>query len=161
LQIETEAAFGIANTKKRDMADIFHSFPIKATPDKVFAGITTAEGLNEWWTLTCEESPKAGGIYTLGFGPQYQWKAVVTKLEPSTEFELQFTESDDDWLNTIVGFSLRPKGQETDVEFYHTGWKKNNEHYRISSFCWAMYLRILKRFIEYRERVDYEKRLQV
>jgi uncharacterized protein YndB with AHSA1/START domain len=146
---------------KNNRMDIFHSFPINELPEKVFAGISTADGLNEWWTLNCEEDQEIGGIYTLDFGPQYQWKAVVTKFESGQEFELKFTEADDDWINTIVGFALKPKGMQTDVEFYHTGWKKNNEHYRISGFCWAMYLRILKRFLEYGERVAYEKRLHV
>jgi Activator of Hsp90 ATPase homolog 1-like protein len=32
---------------------------------------------------------------------------------------------------------------------------------KISSYCWAMYLRILKRYVEFGEEVPYEKRLQV
>jgi hypothetical protein len=50
---------------------------------------------------------------------------------------------------------------KTAVNFYHTGWPQKNEHYKISSYCWAMYLRILKRHLEYGESVPYEKRLQV
>jgi hypothetical protein len=34
-------------------------------------------------------------------------------------------------------------------------------HYRTSSFCWAMYLRLLKRYVEHGEVVPYEKRLDV
>lgn len=150
-----------AASKHRGMADIFHSFQINAEPEKVFAGFTAAEYLNKWWTLTCEENPATGGVYTLGFGPQYQWKAVVTQLDPCKAFEWQFIEADDDWLHTIVGVRLIPNDRGTTVEFYHTGWLKNNDHFRISSYCWAMYLRILKRFLEYGEEVAYNKRLQV
>jgi hypothetical protein len=53
------------------------------------------------------------------------------------------------------------KGNSTDVHFYHEGWPQANEHFKISSFCWAMYLRILKRNIEKGELVPYEKRLDV
>lgn len=48
-----------------------------------------------------------------------------------------------------------------EVLFYHTGWKEANAHYRISAFCWAMYLRLLKRYVESGERVRYEERLDV
>ena len=36
-----------------------------------------------------------------------------------------------------------------------------NDHYKISSYCWAMYLRILKRYVESGEEVPYENRLNV
>jgi hypothetical protein len=60
-----------------------------------------------------------------------------------------------------VGFRLRPEGKGTGVEFYHAGWPSANSHYRISTFCWAMYLRLLKRHIETGEVVEYERRLDV
>ena len=35
--------------------------------------------------------------------------------------------------------------RRTPREFaYHRGWPEKNEHRRISCFCWAMYLRILR-----------------
>ncbi|MCH8956850.1 SRPBCC domain-containing protein, partial [candidate division KSB1 bacterium] len=36
-----------------------------------------------------------------------------------------------------------------------------NEHYRVSCYCWAMYLRLLKRYVEHGETVPYEDRLDV
>ena len=47
----------------------------------------------------------------------------------------------------------------TQVRFHHVGWPEPSEHYRISCFCWAMYLRLLKRYVEKGERVPYEARL--
>jgi uncharacterized protein YndB with AHSA1/START domain len=144
------------------MPDIFHNFTINTSPDKVFNGVSTTKGLDNWWTKTCQASPKAGGIYTLDFGPGYTWKAIVTKFEANREFELQMTEADPDWLKARVGFLLRDKGNNlTEVDFYHKGWPTANEHYKISCYCWAMYLRILKRYLEFGEQVPYEKRLSV
>jgi uncharacterized protein YndB with AHSA1/START domain len=143
------------------MPDIFHSFPVKASPDRVFEGISTTEGLDNWWTEHSEGRQEAGATYTLDFGPGYIWKAVVTKFDLNKSFELQMTSADADWQGSKVGFSLKPKNAFTEVDFYHTGWPENNEHYRISSYCWAMYLRILKRYIEFGEKVPYGKRLSV
>ena len=42
--------------------------------------------------------------------------------------------------------------------FSHTGWPSANEHFRVSSYCWAMYLRVLRRYLEHGEVVPYEQR---
>ena len=67
--------------------------------------------------------------------------------------------ADADWLDTRVGFRLDAQGDATIVRFHHTGWPSFNEHYRISCHCWAMYLRILRRYLEHGEFVPYENRL--
>lgn len=48
----------------------------------------------------------------------------------------------------------------TRVRFYRTGWPTQNEHWRISCYCWAMYLRLLRRYLENGETVPYEQRLE-
>jgi len=143
------------------MADIFHHFPVETSKEKVFEAISRSEGLDKWWTKSSAVNPFKGGIYTLDFGPEYIWKAIVTEYEKTNVFELKMTEADDDWMGTRIGFNLIDRQDRTDVHFYHTGWPQNNEHFKISSYCWAMYLRILKRHLEYGEWVPYEKRLQV
>ncbi|HMY76632.1 MAG TPA: SRPBCC domain-containing protein, partial [Blastocatellia bacterium] len=67
----------------------------------------------------------------------------------------------DDWMNARVGFRLEERDGATQVRFHHTGWPEASEHYRISSFCWAMYLRLLKRYVEFGEVVPYDQRLDV
>jgi hypothetical protein len=103
-------------------------------------------------------NPRVGESYNLWFGADYDWQAVVTKCLPNTEFELQITEADDDWTGTILRFSLELDGTRTQVRFCHTGWPAQNAHYRRSSYCWAMYLRVLKRYLEHGEVVAYEDR---
>jgi hypothetical protein len=61
-----------------------------------------------------------------------------------------------------VGFALEDLGNgRTWVRFHHTGWPDAGEHYRTSSHCWALYLRILRRFVEHGETVPYADRLSV
>ncbi len=43
----------------------------------------------------------------------------------------------------------------------YEGWHGSNEHYKTSTYCWAMYLRLMKRFVEHGDVVAYEKRLNV
>jgi hypothetical protein len=49
----------------------------------------------------------------------------------------------------------------TRVAFHHVGWPEANAHHRTSSFCWAMYLRLMRLSIENGTVVPYAERLSV
>lgn len=101
-----------------------------------------------------------GAEYELSFGPGYDWRAVVSSCIPDVEFELAMIGSQEDWRGTRVGVRLEDDNGVTQVRFHHLGWPEANEHYRVSCYCWAMYLRLLKRYLEHGEVVPYEDRLE-
>lgn len=152
----------VLESPKREsyMPNIFHTFPINAPATRVFLSISTATGLDAWWSKKCTCDAMLNGIYRFDFGPDYQWAGVVSKYIPGQEFELTMTIADSDWTGSKVSFVLNERNGHTEVNFSHTGWPENNEHYRISNFCWAMYLRLLKRYSETGETVPYEIRLE-
>jgi uncharacterized protein YndB with AHSA1/START domain len=143
------------------MVSILHEFTIKAAASRIFECMTTPPGLDQWWTQYSSGEPGLGAQYSLGFGPEYDWEARVTQYVKNQEFELELVEAADDWLGTRVGFRLLSLGDHTQVSFRHTGWKEETHHFGTSSFCWAMYLRVLRRYIERGETTPYEQRLDV
>ena len=143
------------------MPDIFHDFPINVAPPRVFRAVSTAADLDQWWTERSSGEPRLGAEYQLRFGPQYDWRAIVERFEPGKTFEFKISQSEDEWLGTRVGFELGGTKDITQVRFYHRGWPVETEHYRISCYCWAMYLRVMKRYLEHGEIVPYERRLDV
>src|SRR4029079_3551298 len=143
------------------MADILQDFPIKVPASRVFRAISDPAGLDQWWTISSAGEPRLGVEYKLFFGPEYEWKARVARCTPDKEFEFELTGADSEWLGTRVGFALAGKGHVTQVTCYPLGWPAESEHYRISCHCWAMYLRILRRYLEHGETVPYERRLDV
>lgn len=140
------------------MPDIFHQFPIKASAQRVFDAVSTPAGLDAWWTLSSAGQAEPGAEFQLYFGPEYDWRAVVSRCLPGKEFELQLTQAMQDWVGTRVGFSLSEQDGITTVRFRHTGWPQTSEHFRISCYCWATYLRLLKRYLEHGEIVPYNAR---
>jgi hypothetical protein len=60
-----------------------------------------------------------------------------------------------------VRFDLDAPGGTTHLRFGHLGWRGATAHYQTSAYCWAMYLRILKRYVEFGEHVSYDRRLAV
>ncbi len=140
------------------MTDILHQFPIKASAQRVFQAMATPAGLDTWWTKRSAGQPAEGAEYEFWFAPEYDWRGIVTRCAAEQELEWKITRADADWEGTRVGFRLRETNGVTTVNFYHCGWAEANEHFRISSYCWATYLRILKRNLEHGEFVPYEAR---
>jgi len=143
------------------MADILQDFIIRVPAARVYEAVSSAEGLNEWWTRAASGTPVPDARYELDFGPGHVWRAVVTKAEFARAFELRLAEADADWIDTIVGFELEGNDEATRVRFYHLRWRETNQHYRTSCHCWALYLRVLRRHLEHGETVAYERRLDV
>lgn len=141
------------------MPDIIHLFPVNASPAKVYDTVSSPEGLDQWWTLKSEGRPSRNADYHLYFSEAYSWRAIVAEAKAPNCFELKLTQAEDDWLGSRVRFDIEPKDNMSLVSFRHIGWREENEHFRTSCYCWAMYLRIMKRYIEFGEQVEYGKRL--
>ena len=141
------------------MADIINQFPIRASARRVFEAVSEPRGLDTWWTKHSSGQPFEGTEYRLEFGPGYDWRAIVSRAVPPTAFELTLTSAQADWQGTRVGFVLDEADGSTQVRFHYLGWPEPNEHYRVSCYCWAMYLRLLRRYAEHGEVVPYEGRL--
>ena len=142
------------------MPDILHDFPIRASRAAVFDAVARPEGLDRWWTLRAAGRPERGSTYELFFGEPYDWRAEVSACVPGEVFELRLTRADDEWTGTTVRFELEERDGMTHVRFAHRGWPAETAHYRTSSFCWAMYLRLLRRALEVGETVAYDRRLE-
>lgn len=141
--------------------NITHYFQVNGTIEKVFHTISTANGISKWWSLDASGHSEHGSILQLDFGPGYQWQAQVVEMVAPNEFELLLIKADEDWTNTTVGFQLIQEKDQVDVRFHHKGWQQANDHYCISCYCWAMYLRLMKRYVEHGETVEYHQRLNV
>ncbi|MGH9956567.1 MAG: SRPBCC family protein [Pyrinomonadaceae bacterium] len=63
------------------MPDIVHDFPINATSDRVYEAVSSPAGLDSWWTLKSSGEPAQGNEYVLWFGPEHDWRAVVTRCD--------------------------------------------------------------------------------
>jgi len=142
------------------MADILLDLYIRSNPEKVFEAVTTPAGLNNWWTARSSGEARPGSTYELWFGPEYDWRAKVTVYNKIFEVEWEITRADEDWTGTRLGFKLEERDGSSQVRFYHTGWPEVNEHHRRSSYCWALYLRHLKRFVELGIVVPYDSRYE-
>lgn len=141
------------------MPDILHTFPVRAPAGRVYEMFATPHGLDAWWTESSQGTPSLGSEFRLGFGPEYQWRARVTDARPGECYELEFTHAMDDWVGSRLRVELESGDGVTTVRFAHVGWREATEHFRVSAFCWAMYLRLLRLHLERGLTVPYAERL--
>ncbi len=137
---------------------IYHNLTIKSNVEKVFEAISNPEHLINWWPEKCSGEKKIGGEYNFYFGPEYDWFGKVINYNPNNNFHIKMTKSDLDWQPTSFGFDLTEVNDNVLLRFWHSGWLKQNDHFKISSYCWAILLKGLKDYIEKGEIIPFEQR---
>ena len=120
--------------------------------------------LQPWFVNTKKRLVKSPKMYVRDTGILQSLLNISTMddlLSNPGWIEWEMIEADDDWTGTRVGVRLTQNGEHTMLDFYHSGWRHANDHFRTTSCCWAAYLRVLRRFLEHGERVPYDVRLDV
>ncbi|ULC60535.1 SRPBCC domain-containing protein [Flaviramulus sp. BrNp1-15] len=138
--------------------NIYHNLLIKASSKEVFDAVSQPEHLDNWWTLKSSGKPELNSEYNLNFTDTYNWFCKVSKVKENESFHLKMTDSDKDWNPTTFGFDLEVKENATYLKFSHKNWPENNEHFKHSSFCWAMLLYDLKNYLEKGIIIPFEER---
>lgn len=138
--------------------NIYHNLVINASLKEVFDAVSLPNHLDNWWTLKSSGKPELHTEYNLNFTDEYDWYCKVSKVELIKSFHLKMTKSDDDWNSTTFGFDLEEANNGTLLKFSHINWPKENNHFKHSSFCWALLLNGLKNYLEKREIIPFDKR---
>jgi len=140
------------------MPRIDHLLKIKSDEANVFEALTSTKGLNSWWTLKSIGVPIFKTVYNFHFDAAYDWFAEVSDITPNELVEWTFTNADEDWTGTVLRIELSSNGEETFVSLSHLGWRDRNDHFKRSSYCWAMYLKCLQDYLEKGIITPYDKR---
>lgn len=135
------------------MVDIIHRVGIEAPLTKVYAALSTVEGLAGWWTKDTTGSSKIGGTITFRFqNPKGEtigsMDMEVTKLESNKLVTWRCKNGPPEWVGTDLTFDLKQEGDYSIVIFGHRNWKEWVEFMGHCSQKWAVFLMSLKDFVE-------------
>jgi len=130
------------------MADIHHQVGINASPEKIYASLTTNSGLSQWWTNDVSGAGEEGSVIEFRFnggGPDF----VVSKLIPNKMVIWQHAGTmPEAWMGTEIKFELRQESEQTLVRFTHANWKQSTDFMAHCSTKWAVFLLSLKDALE-------------
>lgn len=134
------------------MPDIMHLLKIKASPDRVYQALTTAEGIRSWWTRDADLDSSIGGEGEFRFpsyGSAHTTRVRVLELIPSARLVWKTTASfRPEWIDTTITFDLRPDAADTTVLFAHRGFPQPDDVYALCNTGWAYYLVSLQQYLQ-------------
>ena len=135
------------------MVDIIHRIGIKAPISKVYAAVSTAEGVASWWTKdTTGASTPGGSIHTRFQSPAGletgKMTFVLENLIPDKEARWRFTAGPPEWIDTTITFDLSRADEYTIVLFGHRNWREPVEFMAHCSMKWATFLLSLRQLAE-------------
>jgi len=137
---------------------IYHNILIKTSVDKVFEAVSDPKHLINWWPSICTGKPMVGEEYNLFFTEEYNWYGIVNEYDFNRKFVIKMTRTSENWDSTSFGFEVEEMNENVLLRFFHSGWKEQNDHFRITSFCWAMLLNGLKNYLEKGTIIPFEER---
>lgn len=129
------------------MKTIHHVFPVAATPETVYAALTTSGGIAGWWTTRVEGDAPAdpGGVVELTFGPGYRLDMRVAQLEPSRLVHWECVAGADPWLGSRLRFELVGEDGGTRVRFWHRYPNEpDNDTFGGANFHWVSAMESLR-----------------
>ena len=135
------------------MVDIIHRVGIKAPVSKVYAALSTVEGVAGWWTKETTGVSKSGGHIEVRFlspsGKEIgSMNMEVMELDPSKKVHWRFKSGPAEWVGTDVIFNLSQDGDYTIVLFGHKNWREAVEFTSHCSMKWATFMLSLKDLVE-------------
>lgn len=130
------------------MVDILHRIGVRgATPDQVYAALTTVEGLAGWWTDDTKGDGTTGGHLAFRFLPG-GFEMDVLEARPAERVTWRVSDGPAEWVGTTVDWRLTQEGEWTIVMFAHEGWREAVPFMAHCSTKWASYLLSLKALVE-------------
>lgn len=135
------------------MPDIVHRIGIKAPIAKVYAAVSTVEGVAGWWTRETTGSAAQGGTVSVRFtspdgSEKGRMEFEITKLDPHKEVRWRVRSGPEEWVGTDVTFDLSQDGDMTLIIFGHRNWKEQVEFMAHCSMKWATFLLSLRELVE-------------
>ena len=135
------------------MVDIIHRIGIKAPISKVYAALSTVEGVAGWWTRETTGESKPGGTIKVLFRSRAgaeigKMDFDVLKLNPDKEVHWRVKSGPEEWIGTDAIFKLSQDGDYTIVLFAHKNWREAVEFTAHCSMKWATFMLSLKDLVE-------------
>lgn len=130
---------------------------IHAEVKAVFEAVSTAEGLQTWWSDTATVTDDRSAL-TLTFGPEYTFSGEVVDDLPHARFSVRWTDAMPTWDGTTLSFEVKPVDGHVVLRLEHAGWEGATHEMAKSAYHWPFLLRGLKAWLENGTRVPFAQR---
>ena len=125
------------------MYTIENSIEVAASPETIFALVTTREGFRAW--LADDTRVDSTGRYTFAFAQPTESRDVTFRLDRADPGGIAMTcvaeINNPDWLGTELAINVTPLASgRTRIELVHSGYRSKNEVYARCIGAWAHFI---------------------
>lgn len=128
-------------------------FEINAKVEDVWAAISEADHLMNWFPLNAEVTPGKGGTMRMSWGVEFDGECTIEIWEPNSHLRSTFIEAPEGAaMRTHVDYFLEGDGGKTKLRLVHSGFGEGadwDNMYDSISHGWAAELRSLKHYMEH------------
>ena len=121
---------------------------IDASKEEVYNKLISIDGLRAWWTDQTSGDAETNGVIDFRFGERYFIQMKVLETKTNALVQWQCLQADDDWIGTVVTFSLDTSEGKTLLRFTHDKWPTHEDFFAHCSLSWAKYLLSLRDLLE-------------
>ncbi len=150
-------------TQDTNTRDIKTDVEINAPVEAVWAALTTAEELTNWFPLEARVEPGVGGKIWSSFGPEFAGECKIQIWEPNQHLAVAYPKLDhtagdqppeDPYAGALIttDYFLKSNGANTMLRLVHAGFDSSAEWddlYDGTIRGWAHELRGLKHYLEH------------
>jgi uncharacterized protein YndB with AHSA1/START domain len=128
--------------------DIDHEIKIDGPPERVFAALTTLDGVTGWHTPGSRGTGEVGTEWVFGYAghPEFRWQIVVS--DAPTRVVWRCTHGPGDSVGTTATFTVGSADGRTVVELQHGGWPGTHGNFRKCNTTWGVLLHHLRDYVE-------------
>jgi len=131
------------------MPDLTHQIAINASPQQVYAALTTRAGLASWWTADARADEKVGGAAEFGFNKRGSvYRMVIQALDPGKQVVWNCQGDNPEWAGTTLTWTITPDGSASVLRFTHGNWKSASEFLAMCNSTWGELMYRLKDHLE-------------
>jgi uncharacterized protein YndB with AHSA1/START domain len=130
------------------MHTIVHELTIEAPPDRVFDAVTTATGLDAWWSGSVVGDAEQGAEITIDGGSLLRLRVDTFERPELVHFDV--IDGPEEWTGTQIALRIEPTpdGRGSVLRLWHGGWEYDDGGLPRASFNWALDLEALRRHLE-------------
>ena len=131
------------------MPQIDHELKIDATPERVYAALTTPDGVKGWHTPAASGTGEVGSEWVFPFAdhPEFGWE--ITASDAPSRVAWRCTRGPGDSVGTTATFTLSGTDDDrTLLELQHAGWPGTHGNFRKFNTTWGVLLHHLRDYVE-------------
>jgi uncharacterized protein YndB with AHSA1/START domain len=130
------------------MPEIDHEIKINATPEQVFAALSTREGVASWQTPHTEGTGEVGSHWRFIFTGRAEFDWEVVESETPSRIVWRCTKGPGDSVGTTATFLISTSDDRTLLELKHAGWPGTHGNFRKCNTIWAVLLHHIQQYVQ-------------